>query len=63
MNSNWTGRIARTQDEAFGCNGQFLEIHRPPLYRRFFYALCDYGAAVFIGCVLAAGLVYGWSLP
>lgn len=63
MNSNWTGRCPRTTEQALGCTGFAIEIHRPALWKRMVYALCDYGAAVFIGVVIAAMCVYGWSLP
>lgn len=57
--SNWNLRLPRTTR----CDGHAIYRYKTPLTKRFFYALCDYGAAVFIGCVLAAGFVYGWSLP
>lgn len=56
---NCTSRFARTTR----CDGHAIYYHPAPTSRRFFYALMDYGTVLLIGVALAAGLVYGWSLP
>ena len=47
MNSNWTGRFPRTTAEALGCDGHAIYLYKPPLHRRFFYALCRHGWVLF----------------
>ncbi len=61
--SNWTGRCPRTTEQALGCTGHAIELHRPPRYKRILYAICDYGTVLAIGVGLAYGFFYGWSLP
>lgn len=48
MNSNWTGRFPRTTAEALGCDGHAIYLYKPPLHRRFFYALCRHGWVLFV---------------
>jgi len=50
-NSNWTGRCPRTLDQALGCTGHAIEIHRTPPLRRFFYACVRHGWAIVIVCL------------
>jgi dTDP-4-dehydrorhamnose reductase len=52
-NSNWTGRTARTLDQALGCTGHAIEIYRTPPLRRFFYALIRHGWAIAVLCIAA----------
>jgi hypothetical protein len=56
---NCTSRFARTTR----CDGHAIYHYPTPITRRFFNALMDYGTVLMIGVALAAGLVYGWSLP
>lgn len=56
---NCTSRFQRTSR----CDGHAIYRYQPPPSRRFFYALMDYGTVLLVGVALAAGLVYGWSLP
>lgn len=52
-NSNWTGRCPRTLDQALGCTGHAIEIHRTPPLRRFFYAFIRHGWAIAVLCIAA----------
>lgn len=52
-NSNWTGRTARTLDQALGCTGHAIYQYKPPLARRFFYALIRHGLAIAVLCIAA----------
>jgi hypothetical protein len=63
---DFTGTYARTTHGRRPCTAtESIAIHKykPPPSRRFFYALMDYGTVLLVGVALAAGLVYGWSLP
>jgi hypothetical protein len=63
---DFTGTYARTTHGRRACTAtESIAIHKykPPFHRRFFYALMDYGTVIAVGVGLAAGLVYGWSLP
>lgn len=53
-NSNWTGRTARTTEQALGCTGFAGYAYRTPLYKRALFAIMRHGwvAAVVILAVL-----------
>ena len=42
--SNWTLRFPRTTR----CDGHAIYLYKPPLHRRFFYALCRHGWVLFV---------------
>lgn len=52
-NSNWTGRTARTLDQALGCTSHAIYQYKPPLARRFFYAFIRHGWAMAVLCIAA----------
>ena len=55
-NSNWTGRTARTTDEALGCTGFAGYAYRTPLYKRALFALMRWGwLVVFLAVILLSG--------
>lgn len=60
-----TYRYKRTLAEAFPCDAASAIActkHRPALYKRIVWAICDYGTVLAIGLGLAYGFFYGWSL-
>lgn len=57
-NSNWTGRTARTTEQALGCTGHAIYAYRTPLYKRLLFAFMRYGWAIIIA-VLAVLVLSG----
>lgn len=61
MHDPLTYRYKRTTMDAFGCSAdEAIALHRykPPLHRRFFYALCRHGWVI-VPIVLAAAVLSG----
>ena len=61
MHDPLTYRYKRTTMDAFGCSADeaiALHKYKPPLHRRFFYALCRHGWVI-VPIVLAAAVLSG----
>lgn len=61
MHDPLTYRYKRTTMDAFGCSAdEAIAMHKykPPLHRRFFYALCRHGWVI-VPIVLAAAVLTG----
>lgn len=50
-NSNWTGRTARTTEQALGCTGFAGYAYRMPLYKRVLFAIIRHGWAIALLCI------------
>ena len=51
MHDPLTYRYKRTTMDAFGCSADeaiAVRLYKPPLHRRFFYALCRHGWVLFV---------------
>ena len=61
MHDPLTYRYKRTTMDAFGCSADeaiAVRLYKPPLHRRFFYALCRHGWVI-VPIVLAAAVLSG----
>lgn len=56
-NSNWTGRTARTTDQALGCSGFAGYVYHQPAYKRALYGLVRHGWMVAVAVAVLAVFV------